>query len=129
MNKINKVSFKLIALSLCPFFFVACENDPAISFSKDVKPVLDKNCVQCHQTGGQGQVASGFSMDSYAALMKGTNYGPMVVAGDAEGSNLLVLMEGRADPSISMPHGTQKPVSKENVYKIRQWIEQGAKDN
>ena len=129
MKKINKVTVKLIALSLCSLFLIACENDPVISFSKDVKPILDKNCSQCHQAGGQGQVASGFSMDSYSSLMKGTNYGPMVVAGDAEGSNMLVLMEGRADPSISMPHGTEKPVSKENIRTIRQWIEQGAKNN
>lgn len=129
MKKINKITFKLIALGLCSMVLVACENDPVISFSKTVKPILDKNCSQCHQVGGQGEVASGFSMDSYASLMKGTDYGPMVVAGDAEGSNLLVLMEGRADPSISMPHGTEKPVSKENILLIRQWIEQGARNN
>ncbi len=129
MKKINKVSFKLIALGCCSLFFSACGGDPVISFSQDIKPVLDKNCIQCHQAGGQGQVASGLSMDSYASLMKGTNYGPMIIAGDTEGSNILVLMEGRADPSISMPHGAQKPVSKEDIQKIRLWIEQGAKNN
>ena len=53
--------------------------------------------------------------------------GPMIIAGDAEGSNLLVLMEGRADPSISMPHGEQKSVAKQDIQTIRLWIEQGAK--
>jgi hypothetical protein len=42
---------------------------------------------------------------------------------------MLVLMEGRADPSISMPHGGQKAVSAEDIQKIRLWIEQGAKNN
>jgi len=129
MKKINKMTLKLTALGVCSLLLSACDSDPVISFSQNIKPILDKNCSQCHQAGGQGQVASGFSMDSYSNLMKGTNYGPMIVAGDAEGSNMLVLMEGRADPSISMPHGNQKPVSKEDIHMIRLWIEQGAKNN
>jgi hypothetical protein len=53
----------------------------------------------------------------------------MIIAGDAEGSNMLVLMEGRADPSISMPHGQQDPISQRDIQTIRLWIEQGAKNN
>ena len=67
-------------------------------------------------------------MTSYEGLMKGTRFGPMIIAGDVEGSNLLVLMEGRADPSISMPHG-QKSIPKEDIQTIRLWIKQGAKKN
>jgi hypothetical protein len=42
---------------------------------------------------------------------------------------MLVLMEGRADPSISMPHGAMKPVGKADIETIRVWIDQGAKNN
>ena len=73
--------------------------------------------------------ASGFSMESYEDLMRGTNGGPMIVSGDAEGSNMLVLMEGRADPSIRMPHGYREPVSTQDLKTIRLWIDQGAKNN
>ena len=55
--------------------------------------------------------------------------GVMVIPGDAEGSNLVVLMEGRADPSISMPHGESKPVPAKDIQTIRIWVEQGAKNN
>ena len=68
-------------------------------------------------------------MVSYEDLMRGTEGGPMVIAGDVEGSNLLVLMEGRADPSISMPHGNLDPVPSEDIAVIRNWIAQGAKNN
>ena len=61
--------------------------------------------------------------------MKGTDAGPMVIAGDIEGSNMLVLMEGRADPSISMPHGQNDPVPKKDIQTLKTWIGQGAKDN
>jgi hypothetical protein len=85
--------------------------------------------MACHQEGGEGFVASGFSMESYEDLMKGTKYGPMVIAGDSEGSNLIVLMEGRADPSISMPHGSMETVPTRKIQRIRSWIDQGAKNN
>lgn len=106
-----------------------CTGEGAVSYARDVEPILRANCLSCHQEGGAGFEASGFSMASYDELMKGTHYGPMIVAGDSEGSNLVVLMEGRADPSISMPHGRVEPVSKADIETIRRWIDQGAKEN
>jgi len=66
---------------------------------------------------------------SYADLMQGTRNGPMVIAGDSQGSNMLVLMEGRADPSIKMPHGKSVSASKAEIETLRLWIDQGAQDN
>jgi len=129
MKNVEKTTGKLMALCLYPLVMAACSGEPTVSFSADVKPILDQNCVQCHQAGGQGEVASGFDLTTYDGVMKGARFGPMVIAGDVEGSNMLVLMEGRADPSISMPHGQQKPVSAEEIETIRLWIEQGAKNN
>ncbi len=106
-----------------------CTGEGAVSYSRDVQPILQANCLSCHQAGGAGHEASGFSMATYADLMKGTSGGAMIVPGDSAGSNLLVLMEGRADPSISMPHGSTEPVSKSDIDTIRRWIEQGAKKN
>jgi len=68
-------------------------------------------------------------MQSYDDLMGGTNFGPMIIAGDSESSNMVVLMQGRADPSISTPHGEQEMVSKADIATIRLWIDQGAKNN
>lgn len=106
-----------------------CSGEGTVSYARDVEPILQANCLSCHKEGGAGFEASGFSMASYDELMKGTQYGAMIVAGDSEGSNLLVLMEGRADPSISMPHGSMEPVSKADIDTIRRWIDQGAKKN
>jgi hypothetical protein len=106
-----------------------CAREEAVSFAQDVKPILDQNCLECHQEGGQGYEASGFSMVSHEDLMKGTKFGAMVISGDSEGSNLVVLMEGRADPSISMPHGSMDKVAGRDIKTIRLWIDQGAKNN
>ncbi len=106
-----------------------CTGETAVSYSRDVQPILQANCLSCHHKGGAGYEASGFSMESYDDLMKGTRNGPMILAGDSQGSNLLVLMEGRADPSIKMPHGKGKSVSQADIDTIRRWIEQGAQKN
>ena len=118
-----------LAAAVAAVVATGCVGEAAVSYSRDVQPILKANCLSCHVEGGSGYEASGFSMATYDDLMKGTRFGPMIVAGDAEGSNLVVLMEGRADPSISMPHGDLDPVSKADIQTIRRWIDQGAKKN
>lgn len=129
MKKFYGTAGKLFSLCLTGLLMTGCGREEAVSFSQDVRPILDQHCIECHQRGGSGLEASGFSMETYDELMKGTNFGPMIIAGDAEGSNILVLMEGRADPSISMPHGYRKPVAAQDIQTIRLWIGQGAKNN
>jgi len=108
---------------------VGCQSEKQVSFAQDVMPIIDQHCIECHAAGGKGSEASGFYMNSYEAVMKGTTNGPMVIAGDSTGSNMLVLMQGRADPSISMPHGKMKGVSGKQLKTIQIWIDQGAKNN
>jgi hypothetical protein len=125
----QKTVGKFVALCLFPLVMTACGGEPAVSFSQDVQPIIDQHCIKCHEVGGVGEVTSGFNLTTYEGLMRGTDSGPMVIAGDVEGSNMLVLMEGRADPSISMPHGQNDPVPKKDIQTIRSWIGQGAKNN
>ena len=125
----KKTAGKITTLCLLPLVMAACGGEPAVSFSQDVQPIIDQHCVQCHETGGVGEVTSGLNLTSYEDVMRGTDSGPMVIAGDIEGSNLLVLMEGRADPSISMPHGQNESVPKKDIQIISTWIGQGAKNN
>ena len=122
-------SGKLLLLAVLASALTSCAREEAVSFSQDVKPIIDKNCIACHKEGGEGYEASGFSMVTYDDLMKGTKFGPMIISGDSAGSNMIVLMEGRADPSISMPHGTMDPVRKADIETLRLWVDQGAKNN
>ena len=119
----------LMLLVLMSVIMSGCEGEPQISFAQDVKPIIDQHCIECHAAGGDGFVASGFNMESYEALMQGTRNGPMIIAGDSAGSNMLVLMQGRADPSISMPHGKMKGATGKQLDTIQIWIDQGAKNN
>jgi hypothetical protein len=123
--------FAIIGIASCALalLMVGCKSEPTISYLGDVKPTLDRYCLECHTPGGAGEVASGLDMSSYESLMAGARNGPMVIAGDSMGSNLVVLMEGRADPSIAMPHGGSDKVSQDEIDAIKLWIDQGAENN
>lgn len=99
-----------------------------VSFKAQVQPVVKKHCAECHTGGGAGTQKSGFTVDSYQGLMKGTKFGPVVIPGSAVSSSLYRLVSGDVDPSIRMPHG-RDPLPEAEIKLIELWIDQGAKDN
>jgi cytochrome c553 len=117
----------LMVLIVSAAFMVACGLRD-VSYAKDVQPILTKNCSECHSPGQQGFTASGLNTTSYAALMKGGRYGALIKPGDAFTSALNMLVEGRVDKSIRMPHGRDK-LSDQDIAVLKAWVNEGAKDN
>jgi len=91
----------------------------------DAGPILKERCGECHTGDGEGVKASGFSVDSYETVMKGTRLGPVIVAGSAESSSLYRMVSGKTDPQIQMPHG-KTSLSDEQIATLKTWIDQGA---
>ena len=106
----------------------AASAEEQVSYKLDVQPILQSRCFECHGPGGQGYEASGLDLTTYKGLMKGTKHGAIVVPGDPFTSNLIVLVEGRASPTVRMPHN-QRPLLKQQIEILRLWVKQGAKDN
>jgi Planctomycete cytochrome C len=106
----------------------ACAAEEKVSFKEDILPLLKWRCSSCHEQGGEGFVKSGLDLTTYAGVMKGTKFGPMIIPGDPESSNLMLLLDWRASPALRMPHG-KKQLSSCDRNSIRTWIRQGAKDN
>lgn len=104
----------------------ACAQQVHMSYSEDVAPIFRGWCASCHQPGGQGYNASGLDLTTYDGLMKGTKFGPMVIAGQPDSSNLVVLIEGKA--KIQMPYG-HKALPECLRQNIWSWIFEGAKNN
>ncbi len=91
-----------------------------VSYSRDVQPIFDRNCVVCH--GG----SAGLWLDSYERVMAGSERGPVVVPGDPEASELYRRITGASQPS--MPLG-QPPLPPQEIETIRRWIAEGAPKN
>jgi hypothetical protein len=106
---------------------IAC-SPKNVSYSKAVQPILSKNCSECHAPGKPGLDASGLDTTSYASLMKGGKFGALVKPGDAFTSALNMLVEGRAHPSIRMPHGKEK-LPAADIETLKSWVNQGAKND
>jgi mono/diheme cytochrome c family protein len=105
----------------------ACAAQPT-SFAEDVLPIFRGRCVSCHQPGGAGLEKSGLDLTTYEGVMKGTKFGPMVIPGDPQSSNLMWLLDWRGSPETRMPHGKKK-LSTCDRDAIRAWIREGAKNN
>lgn len=128
MKGLHRLALPLAGIAIVSM--AACGRGKSeISYAEDIQPILNAKCQYCHLAGTAGYEASQFGMATYEEVMQGTRYGPMVIPGDADSSVLVMLIEGRADPAINMPHGEAQPLYKGEIEKIRLWVEQGAKNN
>ena len=92
-----------------------------VSYKADVQPILKQYCLECHSEGGKGTEASGLLMTSHDSLMKGTKFGSIIKPGDSLSSVLIMMVEGRVDPSIKMPHGKES-IPKEKIEVLKKWV-------
>ncbi len=92
---------------------------PALTFEKDVRPILKTHCFQCH---GEAGVTKG-KLDTRLArfLLKGGKEGPAIVPGKSATSHLIELVS-----QGEMPKGKAR-LKDQDIATITQWIDQGAK--
>ena len=126
----SKICFFALFVGLC-----GCERQ--ISFADDVQPILLASCIECHDKSAEGYAASGFSLGDYESVMKGTNFGPVVIAKSSMSSALYLTIANMTSPEIHMPphhdnalaEGRGTPLSKNQIEVIQTWIDQGAQNN
>ncbi len=95
-----------------------------VSFADDVTPILNQNCVECHGAGGPPIVLeAGLNLTSYENVMKGSEFGTIVEAGNTDDSLLLLMIEEGDMPA----DGDQ--LSDDDINTIRMWIAEGAENN
>ena len=130
-----RLLFSTVIVVLCSQISACGQRE--VSFSADVQPILEIACLECHTTAGEGTAASGFAVNDYDSVMKGTEIGTVVVAGSSISSTLYMVIAGKTDPEIRMPphheeawaEGRGVPLADEEIATIALWIDQGAKNN
>ena len=106
----------LLSLSVAPLASSAAE----ISFSKDVRPILEQKCLQCH---GSDTPMSNLDLRTREGMLKGGVRGAAVIPGDASESRVYLQISGREGPV--MPMGGA--LSDDEILTLKDWINQGAK--
>lgn len=92
----------------------------AVSFSKDILPIMETSCVSCH--GGE-KTSKGLDLKSYASLMAGSQNGAVITAGDAAASKLVASVQSGKMPK----RGTK--LTAEQLQLLVDWVNAGATNN
>lgn len=94
----------------------------AVSFMKDVVPVLERHCFKCHEGT---KAKAGLDLTTHAGIMKGGDYaGACVVPGEADQSAIVMHIRGIYEPK--MPKNAPE-LTEDELHTIRMWIASGAK--
>jgi mono/diheme cytochrome c family protein len=111
------------AVSIVPAGNVAATSDPADPaaqqfYATRITGIFKDNCLMCHGAAASG----GLRVDSYAALLKGGNDGPVVVPGDPDKS--LLIQAIRRAGNLKMP--PMGPLKDADVADLVAWVKAGA---
>ena len=110
----------------------ANDNTPIedVSFSNDVQPIFNNNCVGCHPGNGNLSLAASESYNNLVGVTS-NSYAPLkrVVPSNPDSSVLYQKILANPDLSVGqrMPQGGA--LSSNQIETIGTWIEEGAKDN
>src|ERR1700677_2075000 len=109
-----------------PAIFQSRAFEPAVmaattpSFTADVAPIFEENCLACHSSSVH---KSGLILESYSSLMKGGKHGHPVLPHDAKGSLLVQMLEGDVGPQMPV---NADPLPDSDIDRIKAWINAGA---
>ncbi len=121
-----------IIVVLLLFMLPACSGTDGlgeISYEQQIHSgIIIASClIGCHDGTRRG----GLELSSWSTLMEGGDNGKVVVPFNAEESRLVISLEGGSKVGIPvepMPEGLP-PLSLSEIRIIKDWIDQGAKDN
>lgn len=117
---------RLVAYCLPALVFAvpARAADP-VSYYTQIRPIFQQHCQGCHQPA---RPQGGYSMTSFAELVKPIKDKPALVPGKPEASLLIEQIVPDADKKALMPKA-KEPLPAKDIDLIRTWIAQGAKDD
>lgn len=95
-----------------------------VSYTRDVKPLLESYCSECHSSD---EMKGGLDASTVASLIKGGKKArPAIIPGKPDASPLVEYLRGQREPQ--MPKGKLK-LSEDELHLIRSWIAAGALDD
>ena len=93
-----------------------------VTYLKDIRPLLEKHCVECHSGWFPD---GGLRLDSIGAIFKGGNSGLAIVPGSPDKGWLMYSLTKASQRRMQMPPNGER-LSQEQVNLIKEWIKHGA---
>jgi WD40 repeat protein len=103
---------------------ICAADSDAVSFHRQLRPILQQKCQGCHQPA---KLKGELLLTSYEGFAKGGTSGPCWVVGKPEQSRVVKHLKGIEDHSL-MPEGEAK-LPDAQIALFETWIKQGAKDD
>ncbi len=113
----------VVCILLAAAFFFRNRSADEVHFSRDIRPILNQNCMPCH--GGVRQKNGVSFLFRGEALGTGKSGKRTIVPGKPDESELIARVTS-SDPDVRMPYHAP-PLSAPQINLLRRWIEQGAK--
>ncbi len=102
----------------------AKSDGPKTLVHADIAQLLDKYCVECH---GGSKKKGGLRLDTHESIEKGGKHGAVVLAGDAEKSELVLRMRIPSSDDDHMPPPEKPQPKPEEIDAIAAWVKAGAR--
>jgi hypothetical protein len=100
--------------------------DSAITYNRDIRPILSDACFHCHGPDKSSRKA-GLRLDIPEEAYKMADSGlPAITPKDPEQSEIYKRMISTDQDDMMPPPEAHKILKKEEIQKIKSWIEQGA---
>lgn len=120
----------LFAISAIPGSGQYLASEPP-TFTRDIQPILDPNCYDCHGFNIWKWMATYESIMAYVSDIEPTRGIPIVYPSKPDSSVLIWRLEGRLPSGEEinyMPSGFD-PLDADTIQMIREWIRNGAPDD
>lgn len=119
----KEITVPLQKLSLPDRKFVMTPKKAGPSYTKDVRPYLDKYCLSCHNaTNPKGA----YDVSSYGSLAREGDNRPLVSPGKSAQSWLILSAQGRGK---AMPPKNSPQPTPDELARVAAWIDAGAVDD
>jgi len=120
MNAIRKSLASLLVIVSVPLSATA---EDKIDFVTEIKPILTTHCLTCH---GPDEQEGEYRLDRKADALRGGARGTAIVPGKSKTSSLIQFVSGKHEDGRMPPEGEGKALTKQQVAKLREWVNQGA---
>lgn len=119
-----------LPIVLVSFGLLASACQAAVNFEKQVLPVLQKKCLDCHSAptvvdGKKKNPKGDLRLDAAWAMLKGAENGPSLVPGNLAKSYMFTVVNLPKDDDMFMPPKGDA-MTAEEIKLLKEWIEGGA---